>query len=94
MGFALVDAERKALMDFVAIYQFLFESFAGIGCLVAIGLVLSVLACVIMERKTRKRFKNHQPKEDDWSFFDDDDEDDESDAEKNDDKNVDKKEST
>ena len=83
-------------MDFVAIYQFLFESYAGVGCLVAIGLVLSLIACLIMERKTRKRFKNHQPKEDDWSFFDDGDDeenDDDKNVDKNNDKNADKKES-
>jgi len=66
-------------MDFAAIYHFLFETYAGIGCLVAIGLVLSLVACVIMERRTRKRYRNHEPEEGDWSFFDDDD-DDEDDA--------------
>jgi|GEM_PF-239891 len=59
-------------MDFMAVYHFLFETYAGIGCLVGIGLVASLVACVIMERRTRKRYKNHQPSEDDWSFFDDD----------------------
>ena len=63
-------------MDFAALYHFLFETFEGIGCLVGIGIVASVLACVIMERRTRKLYKNHQPSEDDWSFFDDDDEED------------------
>ncbi len=61
-------------MDFGQIYDFLFNSFAGIGCLVGIGLVVSVIACIIMERRTRKRFANHEKTEDDWSFFDDDDE--------------------
>ena len=46
----------------------------GIGCLVGAGLVLSVIACIIMERRTRKQFKNHEKTEDDWSLFDDDDE--------------------
>ena len=39
------------------------------------GLVLSLIACIIMERRTRKMYVNHEPDEDDWSFFDDDDED-------------------
>lgn len=60
-------------MDFGEVYHFLFETFAGIGCLVGIGLVLSIIACVIMERRTRKRFANREKSEDDWSFFDDDD---------------------
>lgn len=61
-------------MDFGALYDFLFNTYAGIGCLVGIGLVVSLIACVIMERRTRKQFKNHEKTEDDWSLFDDDDE--------------------
>lgn len=64
-------------MDFGEVYHFLFETFAGIGCLVGIGLVISIIACIIMERRTRKRFANREAGEDDWSFFDDDDEDEE-----------------
>mgnify|MGYP007083030086 CR=1 FL=1 len=56
-------------MDFGALYDFLFNTYAGIGCLVGIGLVVSLIACVIMERRTRKTFVNHEPDEDDWSFF-------------------------
>ncbi|HIY84404.1 DUF6724 family protein [Rubneribacter sp.] len=62
-------------MDLGALYHFLFETYAGIGCLVGAGLVLSLIACIIMERRTRKMYVNHEPDEDDWSFFDDDDED-------------------
>ena len=61
-------------MDFEALYHFLFESFAGIGVLIGAGLVISVIACVIMERRTRKVYKNHEKTADDWSLFDDDDE--------------------
>ncbi len=61
-------------MDFGELYHFLFETFPGIGCLVGIGLVVSLIVCVIMERRTRKTFANHERTEDDWSFFDDDDE--------------------
>ena len=46
-------------MDFGALYDFLFNTYAGIGCLVGIGLVVSLIACVIMERRTRKTFVNH-----------------------------------
>ena len=63
-------------MDIDEIYHFLFETMPGIGCLVGAGLVLSVIACIIMERRTRKQFKNHEKTEDDWSLFDDDDEED------------------
>lgn len=64
-------------MDLGELYHFLFETVPGIGVLVLIGLVLSVIASVIMERRTRKRFMNHEPNEDDWSFFDDDEDEDE-----------------
>ena len=62
-------------MDFGALYHFLFETYAGIGCLVGAGLVISLIACVIMERRTRKIFASREAGEDDWSFFDDDDDD-------------------
>ncbi len=61
-------------MDWEALYHFLFESFAGIGILIGAGIVLSLIACVIMERRTRKTFVDRPKGEDDWSFFDDDDE--------------------
>ena len=64
-------------MDFEALYHFLFESFAGIGVLIGAGLVLSIIACIIMERRTRKVYKNHEKTADDWSLFDDDDEEEE-----------------
>ena len=40
------------------------------------GLVISLIACVIMERRTRKTFVDRQGDEDDWSFFDDEDDED------------------
>ena len=63
-------------MDWAALYHFLFETYAGIGVMVGTGLVLSLIACVIMERRTRKKFVDRAPTKDDWSFFDDDDEED------------------
>lgn len=60
-------------MDIGALYHFLFESYAGIGCLIGAGLLISLIACVIMERRTRKVFVDREPSEDDWSFFDDED---------------------
>ena len=67
-------------MDFGAIYHFLFETFYGIGCLVGLGLVVSFIVCVILEKKTRSIYKNHEKSEDDWFLFDDDDDEDESKA--------------
>lgn len=60
-------------MDAGAIYHFLFETYTGIGILVAAGLVISLILCVILERKTRSVYKDRGPKTDDeWSLFDDD----------------------
>lgn len=61
-------------MDAGAIYHFLFETYTGIGILVAASLVISLILCVVMERKTRSVYKDRGPKTDDeWSLFDDDD---------------------
>lgn len=61
-------------MDINELYHFLFETVPGMGILVGAGIVLSILACIILERKTRKQFKNHAKTEDDWSLFDDEEE--------------------
>ena len=61
-------------MDFNELYNFLFQTYAGIGCLVGIVLVISLLLCFIMERRTRKVFADRKKTEDDWSLFDDDEE--------------------
>ncbi len=67
-------------MDFAAFIDFLFNTYAGIGVLIGICLVLSVIACIIMERRTKKRFVDRKKTKDDWSLFDDDDEDEEEDG--------------
>ena len=45
-------------MDLATIYHFIFETYAGIGCLVGAGVVISVIAAFISERKTRKVFRD------------------------------------
>lgn len=67
--------EREA-MDFGSLYHFFFETFAGIGLLIGGGLVISVIACLIMEWKTRRTFKDRGPaddEDDDFTFFDNED---------------------
>lgn len=70
-------------MDFGEIYHFLFETYAGIGVLLAICLVVCVILAAIMEMRTRKIYVDRGPKsddeEDEWSIFDDDEEDDKKD---------------
>ena len=65
-------------MDFSEIYSFLFETYAGIGVLVAITLVLCIIIAALLELRTRKTYVDRGPRsddeEDEWSLFDDDDE--------------------
>lgn len=56
-------------MDFAALYHFLFETMQGIGCLILVFLVASTLISAILERRTRKTFKDRGNVEDDgWKF--------------------------
>lgn len=66
-------------MDLAEIYNFLFNTYAGMGCLIGIGVFGSIVAGFITERKTRKVYQDlgERPEEDD----DDDDEDDDDSAE-------------
>lgn len=61
-------------MDFGEVYHFLFETYAGIGCLIGAGLVLSLLAAVLMEWRARKKLKLHNETAGNkgWDLFDDD----------------------
>ncbi len=58
-------------MDLNELYHFLFETYAGIGILVGAGIVISIIACVIFEFRTKKLYRNHTPEADEWSLFDD-----------------------
>ena len=64
-------------MDFAEIYHFLFETYAGIGVLVGVSLVLCVIIAFLLEMKTRKTYvdRGERPEDDEWSIFDDSDED-------------------
>lgn len=61
-------------MDFAEVYHFLFETYAGIGVLVAVSLVLCVIIAFVLEMRTRKMYVDRGPREEDdeWSIFDDD----------------------
>ena len=65
-------------MELSEIYHFLFETYVGIGVLVAISLVVCIIIAAILEMRTRKTFVDRGPKsddeEDEWSLFDDDEE--------------------
>lgn len=60
-------------MDFGEIYHFLFETYAGIGVLVGISLVLCVIIAFVLEMRTRKTYVDRGERtdeEDEWSIFD------------------------
>ena len=62
-------------MNINELYHFIFETYAGIGILIAIGLVISLLASVILEKRTRTVFRDRpEDEEDEWDLFDDDEE--------------------
>lgn len=45
-------------MDLAALYHFIFETYAGIGCLVGAGIIISIIGAFISERKTRKVYRD------------------------------------
>lgn len=62
----------QAISDFIS---WLFGDRTGVMVLVLGGIVLCLVIAVVMERKTKTMYFNHEKSEDDWSLFDDDDED-------------------
>lgn len=69
-------------MDFGQLYHFLFETYAGIGSLILVGFVITLLVAVILERRTRKRFKKNETTDESWSFFEDEEGSDENNKDK------------
>lgn len=54
----------------------LFTDKTGVICLVLGGIVLCLIIALVMERKTKKVYFNHEKSEDDWDLFGDDDDED------------------
>lgn len=44
-------------MDFESLYHFLFETYAGIGLLIAACLIVSIIASAVMEVKTFSKLR-------------------------------------
>lgn len=61
-------------MDFAALYHFFFETIEGIGVMILICLILTTIIAAVLERRTRKAYKDRGPREDDddWKFSDED----------------------
>ena len=59
-------------MDFGEIYHFLFETYAGMGVLIGVTLVLCIIIAFLLELRTRKTYVDRgEEAEDEWSIFDD-----------------------
>ncbi|HJA30001.1 DUF6724 family protein [Thermophilibacter provencensis] len=59
----------QAIGDF---FTWLFNDRMGVICLIVGGIVLCLLIALLMERKTKKRYFNHEKSEGDWDLFGED----------------------
>lgn len=62
----------QAIGDF---FTWLFGTRTGVIALVIGGIFLCLIIAMLMERKTKSVYFNHEKSDDEWSLFDDDDED-------------------
>lgn len=56
----------QAIGDFVA---WLFNDQTGVLVLIAGGIVICLVIALLMERKTKQRYFNHEKSEGDWDLF-------------------------
>ena len=61
----------QAIGDF---FTWLFNDTTGVLCLIVGGIVICLMIAILMERKTKRRYFNHEKSEGDWDLFDDADE--------------------
>ena len=59
----------QAIADF---FTWLFSDKVGVLCLIAGGIVICLIIAILMERKTKKRYFNHEKTDEDWDLFSDD----------------------
>ena len=50
----------------------LFNDRTGVLCLIAGGIVICLVIALLMERKTKRRYFNHEKSDSDWDLFGDD----------------------
>ena len=53
------------------VFTWLFTDQTGVLCLVGGGILLFLLISLVRERRTKKRYYNHEKSEGDWDLFDD-----------------------
>ena len=68
-------------MDFAAIYHFIFETYAGLAILMGGCLVFCVILAIVLEVRTRKRFRDRGERPEGESWFGSSDDEDEATAE-------------
>ena len=56
----------QGISDF---FTWLFSDKVGVLCLIAGGIVICLIIAILMERKTKKRYFNHEKSEGDWDLF-------------------------
>lgn len=56
----------QAIGDFVT---WLFNDQTGVLVLIAGGIVICLIIALLMERKTKQRYFNHEKSEGDWDLF-------------------------
>ena len=56
----------QAIGDFVT---WLFNDQTGVLVLIAGGIVLCLIIALLMERKTKERYFNHEKSDEDWDLF-------------------------
>ena len=59
----------QAIGDF---FTWLFNDTTGVICLIGGGIVICLLIALLMERKTKQRYFNHEKGEGDWELFGED----------------------
>ena len=57
-------------------FMWLFTDKTGVICLVIGGVLLCLVIAIVMERKTKQTYFEHEKTDSDWSLFDDNDDED------------------
>ena len=56
-------------MDFDQLYHFIFETYEGIGISILVCVVIFTLLAFIMERRTRKIYRDRPKSDNDFDLF-------------------------
>lgn len=68
---ASATAATTGAAESAGFFHFIFETYTGLGVLIGVCLVLSLVLAFILEHRTRKVYKDRGPAAPGSSFFDD-----------------------